>query len=111
MCIIICNSDTTRGGVAGILTVKNDVRGFCQPGVPISLLNEFPPEYFPPAGDPPPAAPAIAAAALELAPPPPRAFLGAFEATVLLAPPSPFVRTIFRLLLVFSLVEVNQAIK
>ena len=39
---------------------------------------------------------------LELAPPPPRAFLGAFEATVLLAPPSPFVRTIFRLLLVFS---------
>ena len=29
--------------VAGILTVKNDVRGFCQPGVPISLLNEFPP--------------------------------------------------------------------
>ena len=29
--------------VSGILTVKNDVRGFCQPGVPISLLNEFPP--------------------------------------------------------------------
>ena len=23
--------------------MKNDVRGFCQPGVPISLLNEFPP--------------------------------------------------------------------
>ena len=31
---------------------------------------------------------------LALLPPPPRAFRGAFEATVLLAPPSPFVRTI-----------------
>ena len=36
----------------------------------------------------------MAAAALEELPPPPSAFLGALLATVLLAPPSPLVRTI-----------------
>ena len=30
--------------ITGLFTVKNDVSGFCQPGVLISLLNAFPPE-------------------------------------------------------------------
>ena len=57
----------------------------------------MPPLYFPPgeAAALPAAEMALEAAAED--PPPPSAFLGALEATVLAAPPSPLVRTgIFR---------------
>ena len=56
----------------------------------------MPPLYFPPGEAPPAPTPAleIALEAAAEAPDPPRAFLGALEATVLAAPPSPLVRTI-----------------